>query len=125
MRVYKKFSFDASHILHGHKGKCKNLHGHTYFLEVGVEGKINGEGFVMDFHDIKDMVEEVVMSKYDHHHLNDFFERPTAEIMASQIFKDLSKWLLDHSISASIFIVRLWETPTCYAEVCYEDEEAR
>jgi len=94
-------------------------------LEVGVEGGIDAEGFVMDFHDVKDMVNEVVMDRYDHHHLNDFFERPTAEIMASKIFKDLSAWMAEHKMPCHISVIRLWETPTCYAEVLKTDLEAK
>ena len=41
--------FDAAHSLPGYQGKCANLHGHTYMVEVVIEGAIGENGFVMDF----------------------------------------------------------------------------
>ncbi|HOV52500.1 MAG TPA: 6-carboxytetrahydropterin synthase, partial [Methanothrix sp.] len=45
--------FDAAHSLPGYIGKCANLHGHTYQVEVVVEGEIGEDGFVMDFYHMK------------------------------------------------------------------------
>ena len=39
IRVTKKFKFESGHALYGHDGKCKNIHGHSYQLEVTVQGK--------------------------------------------------------------------------------------
>ena len=35
-KIAKEFNFDMAHMLDGHDGKCKNLHGHTYKLQVEV-----------------------------------------------------------------------------------------
>lgn len=113
MIIVKQATFDSAHQLKWHKGKCKNLHGHTYKLEVGVKGKINENGIVIDFGDLKKIIEEKVIEKYDHKLLNDYFENPTAENIAVQILKDLK--------SDGVALVRLWETPTCYVEVTHED----
>ena len=43
-KIAKEFSFDMAHMLDGHDGKCKNLHGHTYKLQVEVSGKLVAEG---------------------------------------------------------------------------------
>lgn len=43
-RVSKEFSFDMAHILDGHDGKCRNLHGHTYKLQVEVSGDLYQQG---------------------------------------------------------------------------------
>jgi len=75
----KVFSFDAAHKLPFHKGKCSQLHGHTWKLVVSVKGSVNKEGMVVDFLDIKKQVEERVISKLDHSYLNDIVENPTCE----------------------------------------------
>ena len=43
-KIAKEFSFDMAHMLDGHDGKCKNLHGHTYKLQVEVAGELVAEG---------------------------------------------------------------------------------
>jgi len=126
MRIFKKFSFDASHQLHWHDGKCANLHGHTYFVEVCIEGNIKDvtagpkKGFVMDFHDLKRGVNETIIEKYDHKHLNDFFKSPTAELMSIQMYRDLASWLNDNIKSVTLHSLKLWETPTSYVEVDFQ-----
>lgn len=68
--VYKDFTFDASHILPKHPGKCSNLHGHTYHLRVGVKGPVDPEtGFVIDFTTLKSIVQNFVINQVDHTHL--------------------------------------------------------
>lgn len=108
--VTKIFTFDAAHHLPFHKGKCKNLHGHTYKLEVTVGGELDENGLVIDFGDLKKIVSENIIEKYDHKNLNDFFKHPTAEIMVGSIALELAKTF------PGVKKVRLWETPTSYAE---------
>lgn len=110
MKVGKIFTFDAAHFLPNHPGKCKNLHGHTYKLEVELEGEINPEtGMVMDFGDVKQAVSGII-EELDHHYLNDYYENPTAENMAL----DIKTRLIGQNLPVSA--IRLWETPTSYAE---------
>jgi 6-pyruvoyltetrahydropterin/6-carboxytetrahydropterin synthase len=90
-KVFKEFFFDASHYLPGYKGKCEQFHGHTYRLEVGVAGTIGSDGMVMDFNKIKEIVSVEVIEVLDHRNLNDLFENPTAENIASWIFSKLAK----------------------------------
>jgi len=60
------FQFDAAHRLMHHKGKCKNLHGHTYRGEIEFVGKIDPEtGMVQDFSDLKALVETQIQA-FDH-----------------------------------------------------------
>jgi len=108
--VTKIFTFEAAHHLPFHKGKCKNLHGHTYKLEVTVSGTRDINGLVIDFGDLKKIVSEKIIEKYDHKNLNEFFKHPTAEVMVESI-----AWELKGTIPG-INKVRLWETPTSYAE---------
>lgn len=51
-------TFDAAHRIVGHKGKCARLHGHTYKYHIMVRGMVVSPGFVVDFGDIKDLVNE-------------------------------------------------------------------
>lgn len=111
MKVCKIFTFDAAHFLPNHPGKCRNLHGHTYKLEVELEGPINPEtGMVMDFGDLKQEVGGV-LDKLDHHYLNDIWENPTAEQMSIGIKNELLE------MGLPVNRIRLWETATSYAEV--------
>lgn len=69
MEITKEFRFEASHRLPKHPGHCSRLHGHSWRLWVTVEGQVNEEtGFVMDFLDLKRVVQPIVDS-LDHRHL--------------------------------------------------------
>ena len=69
MELSKEFTFEASHILPKHKGKCALLHGHSWKLTVSVEGQINPlTGFVLDYAELKKIVEPLVID-LDHKHL--------------------------------------------------------
>lgn len=115
--VTKCFEFEACHHLPHYEGACHNVHGHSYKLEVTVGGTISKkgtkQGMVIDFKDLKKIVEEMVIDKCDHADLNTIFDNPTAEIMvksfAAHIISKLPK---------GVFLVscRLWETSTSYAE---------
>lgn len=118
LTVTKRFKFDAAHHLPNYDGKCHNLHGHTYRLEVTVTGDIDDakrsvtKGMVIDFHDLSDLVKRNFIDKYDHGNLNDFFDNPTAEVMVSYIGKTLES-VLPRGIS--LIKCNLWETEDCYA----------
>lgn len=69
MQLGKEFTFEASHQLPRHDGKCKDLHGHSWKLKVWVSGPVNEEtGFVLDYADIKRRVDPLIV-KLDHSHL--------------------------------------------------------
>lgn len=118
--VTKIFMFEASHHLPHYVGACHNLHGHSYKLEVTVQGDIVTDksnpkcGMIIDFKDLKEIVKKVAVDKYDHSYLNDFFENPTAEIMVEKIGKDLIYELLPHNLY--LVSCKLWETTTSYAQ---------
>lgn len=90
MFVTKGFTFDAAHALTQYYGKCENLHGHTYRLEVTVEGPVHENGMVVDFVLLKRIVKRVVLSQLDHKNLNDHFENPSAENIATWIWEQLA-----------------------------------
>jgi len=110
VRVIKTFTFDSAHQLPNYNGKCSNLHGHTYKLEVGVEGLIGEDGLVVDFALLSKVVKEEIIENYDHKNLNNYFENPTAENMVVAFFDILKEKF------AGLCLIRLWETPTSYVE---------
>ena len=65
--VTKTVKFDAAHILTNHCGLCKNLHGHTYRVDVSVTQSEGRPGdMVIDFKDLKNIAEEVICASFDH-----------------------------------------------------------
>ena len=65
--VTKTVRFDAAHVLTNHGGLCKNLHGHTYRVDVSVAQEEGSQSdMVMDFKDIKNIANEVICEKFDH-----------------------------------------------------------
>jgi len=117
--VTKVFGFEACHNLPHYDGACHNLHGHSYKLEVTVGGSIETStsdpkcGMILDFKDLKKIVNEVAVDRYDHAFLNDYFPNPTAEIMVKQIGVDIISKLPKDKYLVSC---KLWETSTSYAE---------
>ncbi len=105
------FRFESAHQLPMHPGKCKNLHGHGYKLEVSVSGKIGEDGMIVDFADLEQVVEREVITRYDHKLLNDIIPNPTAELIA------LDAWELLSNTGIEISRLRLFETPDCYVEI--------
>jgi 6-pyruvoyltetrahydropterin/6-carboxytetrahydropterin synthase len=71
--VTKTVSFDAAHLLTGHGGQCKNLHGHTYKVVVELGGNTPGQpdDMVMDFKELKAVLQEEIVSSCDHAFLYD------------------------------------------------------
>lgn len=110
-KVTRCFGFEAAHQLPWHDGKCRNLHGHSYRLEVTVEGPIGPRGIVVDFADIKAVVDREVIERFDHQYLNDLFDNPTAEFVAAEIWKSVE------AADLPVQRIRLWETPDSFVEV--------
>ncbi|MGJ9458433.1 6-carboxytetrahydropterin synthase QueD [Oceanobacillus sp. CF4.6] len=116
--VCKEFTFDAAHHLHCYEGKCKNLHGHTYNVIFGLSGFANEIGIVIDFGEIKSIWKEQIEIHLDHRYLNDTLPNmnTTAENMVVWIYEEMEKALLDKSNECRVEFVKLYETPTSYAE---------
>lgn len=115
--VTKNFRFEACHFLPSYIGACHNLHGHSYKLSVTVTGNVQKEGekrgMIIDFKDLKKVVNEQVIDKYDHSMLNESYENPTAEIMVEDIGRKIYSHLPKN---ISLVSVKLWETEDSYAE---------
>ena len=142
MLITKTIEIDMGHRVPNHKSKCRNLHGHRYKIEVGVDDKIviekgsSDEGMVIDFGDLKQIMTDYLDRVFDHglvlykHDpllyilINDDVGKdlkiinvkfiPTAENLASYWYKELKELLKLRSIK--IAHVKVWETPTSTAE---------
>lgn len=72
IRITKEFNFEMAHALYGYDGPCKNIHGHSYLLSITVKGKPIKEkknpkfGMVIDFSELKKIVEKNIVQPFDH-----------------------------------------------------------
>lgn len=116
-----KEHFDAAHALIGYDGECKNLHGHTWDVEVEVKGtELDVVGIVYDFKDLKINLLSI-LDQFDHKYLNEvppFDEfNATAENLARVVFHQMEELLPDH---VSVVEVAVWESPI--ARLVYKEE---
>jgi len=142
IRVTKEFDFEMAHALLGYDGPCKNIHGHSYKLKVTIRGKVkeftddSDEGMVMDFGDLKTIVNKYIVHVFDHALvLNDKMElkeekfefmeklilvpfQPTCEKLLVH-FSDLIRANLPEHLSLRSLLLR--ETSSSYAEWHAED----
>lgn len=143
LEITKEFTFDSAHMLPNHEGKCRNLHGHTYKLQItitsrGIVSQGPEEGMLIDFGNLSRIIKESVVEPWDHAFLcnttsNNAFEKeledlclrykkkivlldyePTAELMVLKIRDILQKAMAPTRVYPSR--IRLYETPTSYAE---------
>lgn len=101
-------TFAASHILEN-MGKCANLHGHNWRVEIEIAADprvLKSDGIVVDFSHLK-----AVVDKYDHKHLNDYIKIPTAENIAMRIIDDITSFIM----FADSIVVTVWESDTSCA----------
>lgn len=98
------FTFEAAHRLAWHPGKCRNLHGHSYRLDVTIRGPLDDNGVVIDFDRLSEIVRLEVIDRWDHQDLNQVIENPTAELLAHEA------WNLLTRAGLRLAALRLWET---------------
>lgn len=121
--ITKKFTFEAAHYLKNHQGKCRNMHGHSYKLFITATGKPSKEvdspeyGMVVDFARL-DEIYNNLYGHLDHSFLNEWFEYPTAEVIAKDILNHLRYATEDELFEVTKVV--LYETEKCYAEVVAE-----
>jgi 6-pyruvoyltetrahydropterin/6-carboxytetrahydropterin synthase len=139
IRITKRFHFEMAHTLHGYDGVCRNIHGHSYNLEVTISGEPRNQplhpkdGMVLDFSELKEIVKTHVVNPFDHalmvsslvpeeqkQLLSKTTDRfivvdfqPTSENIVTYI-AEILKPLLPSGVS--LFSVRLFETATSFAE---------
>lgn len=98
--------FDAAHSLPGYQGKCAHMHGHTYQVEIVVEGEVGENGFVMDFYQLKKIIAGALQD-LDHSCLNQILPNPTAESIVQWIADRLASDLEGSAVRLSS--LKLWE----------------
>ncbi|MEW6355629.1 MAG: 6-carboxytetrahydropterin synthase QueD [Planctomycetota bacterium] len=108
--------FAAAHNLREYDGKCENLHGHNWKVQVILAAeKLDRLGMVMDFRDAKRIVADV-LDEYDHHYLNeleDFKEHnPTTENIARILQQKLAGQMPQ---GVTVAKVTVWESERCGA----------
>ncbi|MCD7962680.1 MAG: 6-carboxytetrahydropterin synthase [Rikenellaceae bacterium] len=145
IRLTKEFSFEMSHALEGYDGACRQIHGHSYKFFVTICGEPCGDqqnpkyGMVMDFGELKKIVMETVIDKYDHafvirrtdanaeliEQIREHFGKvitsdyqPTCENMLSDFAPDIMAKLPER---VTLHSLRLHETATSYAEWFHSD----
>lgn len=131
LTVSKQCLFDAAHVLTNHAGQCKNLHGHTYRVIVEVGEGAEGEDMVIDFKDLKQVLREAILERFDHAFIFDQASaseceiaaviakhgmksvglpfRSTAENLARHFFRELAG-------RVNVVSVKVYETPESCAE---------
>ena len=77
----KTVKFDAAHVLTDHQGLCKNLHGHTYRVDVSVTAELDGD-MVIDFKELKGVLAEVIGGRFDHSFIYNTTSAAESEIAA-------------------------------------------
>ena len=122
MTIGSMFSFDAAHKLPDEEkyGKCKNLHGHRYDVEIQVKGEVESSGWLCDFHVLKDEV-NTVLNTLDHSYINDVVTIPTVENIIIYVYQKIKDKIED--LGVSIYKIRIYETKNCYAEILCEDDK--
>lgn len=116
-KVTVRDEFSAAHHLRGYKGKCEELHGHNWKVELTVASeKLDKTGMVIDFRKLKDNLRRV-LKELDHSYLNNlpYFKRvnPTSENIAQHIYKRLSPQL--RTPNSGLSKVRVWESENSFA----------
>lgn len=132
MKIAKEFKWEMGHRLPFHKGKCKNIHGHTYKIMVEFEGDLDKNGMVMDYYDVKDIVGPIIeeldhsfMVKSDDSEIIDFLKKidskhtvvefqTTAENICRYFLKRISETDLPEDITG--IKAKVFETENTYAE---------
>lgn len=144
IRITKQFTFEMAHALTGYDGLCKNIHGHSYHFDVTLIGEpicdSNSSkcGMIMDFGDLKKLVNDEIVTRYDHalllneksdrelvSVLKQHFDKivmldfqPTTENLLADFAERVQKKLPS---GVQLFSLKLRETDSSYAEWFAED----
>ena len=113
--ITKKLVFDSAHYITDHEGKCKNLHGGRYDIEISIKDRIDPmTGFVIDYSLIKNITKNLVINKFDHKTLNltcpELSWRSSTEFLAIVIWEILIEYL------PNLKKIKIYETETSYCE---------
>jgi 6-pyruvoyltetrahydropterin/6-carboxytetrahydropterin synthase len=106
-------TFAAGHALRNYKGRCENVHGHNFKVQVVIEGeKLDQTGLLVDFLDVKAAMQSII-DRLDHVFLNDIapfdVKNPSAENIAEYFYQEMTQ-SLGAGVPVRIREVRVWET---------------
>ena len=106
-------TFAAGHALRNYKGKCENVHGHNFRVQVVIEGeRLDETGLLVDFLDVKDAMRAII-DRLDHVFLNDVapfdVKNPSAENIAEYFYQEMTRGLKSPA-PVRIREVTVWET---------------
>jgi len=136
LTVSKECRFDAAHVLTNHAGQCKNLHGHTYRMIVEVGQLDEKMDMIIDFKDLKKVMQKVILDQFDHAFIFDKgsqSESDIAAVISKQNMKSVGlpyrstaenmarfffELLADH---VNVISVKLYETPESCATFSRDD----
>ena len=145
VRVTKQFKFETGHAIYGYDGLCKNVHGHSFKLDVTIIGKPITDpdhvknGMVIDFGDLKNIVNKEIVQPFDHatvlnvksphkeiademesrgHKILRVSYQPTCEMMIIDFALKLKAKLPNH---LKLYSLKLRETDTAFAEWYADD----
>lgn len=111
MRLGYRFHLDSAHRVPT-VAKCARLHGHTYEVEVRVEGEVGADGMILEFGAFKEKAWNEVLSRYDHVYLNEVMaDVPTVENITATLHRELSA-----AFPAFVISLRVYEGHGKYAE---------
>jgi 6-pyruvoyltetrahydropterin/6-carboxytetrahydropterin synthase len=118
--VSVEHTFAAAHALRNYHGKCENVHGHNYKVQVRVIGpELDETGMLVDFVELKRLLRGAV-ERLDHQFLNEIepFDEvnPSAENIARYLYEEISGKLHTEN-AAELNEVKVWETDIQFA--CY------
>lgn len=144
--ITKEFSWNMAHLLAGHEGLCKNLHGHTYKMQIEVARKIENiitsdistKGMVIDFKELKNLVNVKIVEPLDHafiywvnspdpveHEIGKILlknGRKVARVNYRTTAEEMAINFFNRLTKEFLIIdielksVKVWETPTSFAE---------
>ena len=134
-KIAKDFYWEMSHRLPFHNGPCRNIHGHSYKIRVGITGNPDSNGIILDYYDLKVLMTPII-EKLDHSFVVDSGDKimmdflktnnlkyhilektTTAENLAEYIFLQIKNEIKNRYPNLSELTVRLFETDDVYAEV--------
>ncbi len=144
IRITKEFKFESAHALLGYDGPCKNIHGHSYKMAVTLIGEpicdatSPKNGMVMDFGELKQIVNESIVKPFDHALIlndkskdvhSDEIKSLSGKLILAAYQPSCENLLIDFAekiknklpLNVSLFSIRLDETSNSYAEWYAED----
>jgi 6-pyruvoyltetrahydropterin/6-carboxytetrahydropterin synthase len=120
-------TFAAGHALRNYHGKCENVHGHNYKVQITFAGpRLDDTGLLVDFVHVKRLMRSAI-ERLDHQFLNDLapFDRinPSAENIARYFYEEIAKGLTPET-PVQVDAVRIWETDTASATYRFSPDPA-